>query len=311
MAPAPIRPAGRYGRLEGLCARGERGEDGGDGGVGVAGVSAEAGRHLSAPAAAQQADRGIAEQGHGSRPLPLVDPAGVLAEGHVLGPARAVFDGAAAVFERHQAVRRAHSGRETGDPVTHRPLGPVPSPPGPFEPEDLGHVGPIEVGREGDGGHRLAALIVAAAAVLVHLGLAAVEQEGDVVVGGAVLLHRREVGAARLADLATPVPLTEPGVPGQHAPWPVHRRHQVGGDRELGFRHVRPVADGLARRDHLVVAAAGAQGVDRAPVGVVPQPAAPRLAVDGSTLAAGIRRGAAVGTKYAVTVAANACPSSC
>ena len=108
-----------------MCASGSwgRGDDPRDGRGGVLGVLAQARGDLVDACSAEEAEGGIAEEGHDGRALPGVEGAPVLAERHVLDAVQLVLDGPVAVLEREQALRGPGLEREAGDAVEQRLFG--------------------------------------------------------------------------------------------------------------------------------------------------------------------------------------------
>ena len=79
-------------------------QDEGQRGGGVLRVLAQAGGDPVDARAAQEAEGGVAEEGHHRGPLPRVEGALVLPERDVLDAVQAVLDGPVAALEREQAL---------------------------------------------------------------------------------------------------------------------------------------------------------------------------------------------------------------
>jgi hypothetical protein len=138
------------------------------------------------PVPPHQVERGRAEQGQDRGPLPLVERALVLAQGHILDAVQAVLDAPRRSFERQEPLRWARLQSQTGEAMVQRLVGLAVRPPDAPQAEGLCQSRPGDVVVQGGRGDQMAHVVPPPVATVDRTRLALDEQgQGRQAGGGA------------------------------------------------------------------------------------------------------------------------------
>lgn len=122
-------------------------EEQGDGLLRMLTLVAEAGGDGMVAGTMEQTEGDGAQHAEDAGALAFVDEAGILPQGHILGPMLPVLDQPMLALEGQEPPGGSDLWWQAGDAVAHLLVPLLLLPPGPLDAEDLGHPGPIGQGQ--------------------------------------------------------------------------------------------------------------------------------------------------------------------